>query len=254
MQFSHVGSIQTACLAASMLLDENSLKTMLPPQPGPYAPRTLLWPGPFLYWRDAMKTCSHTQRPSRRNALFILGVFLLTGLLAGGVFARDADAGILDKAFLTASLNRGVLNEESSRIVSPEKDRARVMEYNDRGVDYSQKGDYDLALEEFDKALAIDQRSAEIYNNRGITYSKKGAYDRAMADFKKALEIKPESAEFNYNLGITYAKKGQLELGLSKVNKAIEINPSDAFVYTTRARMYMDLACSDWKRACDSGN
>jgi tetratricopeptide (TPR) repeat protein len=204
--------------------------------------------------RDPMKTSLYTQRLTHRGVLPILGAFILTVLPAGSGFARDTEAGVPDKGVLTASLHRGVLNEEASRIAPPEKDRTRVTEYNDRGVDYSQKGDYDLALEEFNRALAIDQRSAEIYNNRGITYSKKGEYDLAIADFKKALEIKPESAEFNYNLGITYAKKGQLELGLSKVNKAIEINPSDSFVYTTRARMYMDLACSDWKRACDAGN
>ncbi len=25
-------------------------------------------------------------------------------------------------------------------------------------------------------------------------------------------------------------------------------------IAATRARMYMDLACSDWRRACDAGN
>jgi len=201
-----------------------------------------------------MKASRHVQKIARQSAIAILVACILSSLSAVSYPAGDADAGAPEISVLTASLNRGVLNEEAPRITLPEKDRARVTECNDRGVEYSQKGDYDRALKEFDKALAIDQRSAEIYNNRGIAYSKNGEYDLAIADFKRALEIKPESAEFNYNLGITYAKKGQPELGLSKVNRAIEINPSDAFVYTTRARMYMDLACSDWKHACDAGN
>ena len=200
-----------------------------------------------------MTTCRRMQK-SVHHLRGMRALLLLFCLFASIFSTRTADAAVPDEPLLMASLNRGVPGEEPSGIALPEKDRARMTDYNDRGVDYSRKGDYDLALKEFSKALAIDQRAAEIYNNRGIAYSKKGQYDLAIADFKKALEIRPESAEFNYNLGITYAKEGQLELGISKVNRAIEINPSDALAYTTRARMYMDLACSDWKRACAAGS
>jgi Tfp pilus assembly protein PilF len=166
----------------------------------------------------------------------------------------DAYAGSRGDCVLMASLDRGLPNEKLTQAAFPEEDSMRVKDYNDRGVDYSRQGEYELALKEFNKALAVDNGTAETYNNRGITYAKLGRYELAIADFKKALEIKHESAEFNYNLGITYAKEGQFESALSKVNKAIEIKPSDSLAYTTRARMYMDLACSDWMRACDAGN
>jgi tetratricopeptide (TPR) repeat protein len=47
--------------------------------------------------------------------------------------------------------------------------------YLDRGVRFMGKGQYDLALLEFNKALDIYPQSVEIYNARGILYSRKGS-------------------------------------------------------------------------------
>ena len=42
--------------------------------------------------------------------------------------------------------------------------------HNNRGVAYKVKGDYDLALKDYDQAIQLNPNSASHYNNRGIIY------------------------------------------------------------------------------------
>src|SRR3974390_567511 len=50
-------------------------------------------------------------------------------------------------------------------------------------------------------ALEIDPKMAVAYNNRGNAYDDKGQYDRALADYNKALDLNPKYAEAYYNRG-----------------------------------------------------
>ena len=101
--------------------------------------------------------------------------------------------------------------------------------------------------------------SAKEYCNRGVSYFEKGQYDKAIADYNKAIEIDPKDARAYNNRGIAYGKKGQYDLSIADFNKVIEINPSDAEAYINRGHTHMksgnkEKACSDWKRACELGD
>jgi tetratricopeptide (TPR) repeat protein len=67
--------------------------------------------------------------------------------------------------------------------------------------------------------------SAEAYNDRGVAYGRKGQYDQAIADYNKAIEINPRGAMTYKNRGSAYYHKGQIDKGISDFNKAIEIDP-----------------------------
>jgi len=98
-------------------------------------------------------------------------------------------------------------------------------DYNNRGIAYYSKGQFDLAIADFNKALEINPRYAEAYNNRGSAYDSKGQFDQAIADFNKALEINPRYANAYYNRGIAYRRRGQFDQAIADFNKALEINP-----------------------------
>ncbi|HXX57756.1 MAG TPA: tetratricopeptide repeat protein [Thermodesulfovibrionales bacterium] len=135
----------------------------------------------------------------------------------------------------------------------PEINSMSAKDYNDRGITYSERGQYEQAILDFNKALEIDPLLAETYNNRGIAYSGKGRYDRAISDFNRALEINPLLAKTYYNLGITYAVEGEFERALSNFDKALEIDSGDATAYLARSSVFMRLTCMDWKQACTFG-
>ena len=46
--------------------------------------------------------------------------------------------------------------------------------YNNRGVAYYYKGDFDLAIQEFNQAIRRKPSLAVVYNNRGVVYISKG--------------------------------------------------------------------------------
>jgi Flp pilus assembly protein TadD len=55
------------------------------------------------------------------------------------------------------------------------------------------------------------EKIAEEYFEQGIANAKKGEYDRAIENYNKAIELKPDDAEAYYNRGIAYKNKGEYD-------------------------------------------
>jgi outer membrane protein assembly factor BamD (BamD/ComL family) len=68
-----------------------------------------------------------------------------------------------------------------------EADENLAVAYYNRGVAYHSKGEYDRAIEDFDKAIALNPVDANAYYNRGNAYDAKGQYQNALSDFQRAL-------------------------------------------------------------------
>ena len=130
--------------------------------------------------------------------------------------------------------------------------------YLNRGATYSQKGEFDKAISNYNKAIELNPKFAVAYLDRGFTYSKLGEDDRAISDYNKAIEINPRYAMAFNNRGFTYRKKGDFDRAISDYNKAIEINPRYAVAYYNRGRAYYlkgeyDKSWEDVKKARDLG-
>ena len=111
--------------------------------------------------------------------------------------------------------------------------------YNNIGMAYDSKGDYDRAMEYYQKALKITLKKlgpehpkvAIGYNNIGSTYKHKGDYDRAMEYYQKALKITlkklgpehPKVAIRYNNIGSTYKHKGDHDRAMEYYQKALKI-------------------------------
>jgi len=61
--------------------------------------------------------------------------------------------------------------------------------YTNRGIAYVFKGNYDMAIADFDQAIQLQPDNDLAYYNRGLAYRTKGVYDKASLDFRKALEL-----------------------------------------------------------------
>jgi tetratricopeptide (TPR) repeat protein len=61
--------------------------------------------------------------------------------------------------------------------------------YYNRGVAYEEKGQYDLAISDYNKALEINPRFTDAYYNRGVTYYYKREYEKSWKDVKKAQSL-----------------------------------------------------------------
>ncbi|MCK4763659.1 MAG: sulfatase-like hydrolase/transferase [Candidatus Aminicenantes bacterium] len=67
---------------------------------------------------------------------------------------------------------------------------------------------YNIAMENFDKAIAIDPRLHSAYNGRGAANLFGNRVEQAVADWKKAIEIKPDFIDPYFSIGITCLKTG----------------------------------------------
>jgi tetratricopeptide (TPR) repeat protein len=62
--------------------------------------------------------------------------------------------------------------------------------FDNRGVAYRLKGEYDRALQDYEQAIHLNPSNANAYNNRGIIYRINGEYARAIADYDEAIWLK----------------------------------------------------------------
>ena len=95
--------------------------------------------------------------------------------------------------------------------------------YYNRGCAYGEKGQYDQAISDYNKALEINPRYAKAYNNRGYAYGKKRQYDQAISDYNKALEINSRDAEAYNSRGVAYYFKKEYDKSWEDVKKAQDL-------------------------------
>jgi tetratricopeptide (TPR) repeat protein len=68
-----------------------------------------------------------------------------------------------------------------------------------RGAAYQRRDDIDRAIADYDVALRLDPKLADIFNTRGELHRGKGDRPRALADFAAALKIDPRHAAARAN-------------------------------------------------------
>src|SRR6516165_10838638 len=128
--------------------------------------------------------------------------------------------------------------------------------FNNRGVGYRLKGDYDRAVADYNQAIKLNAKFASAYNNRGVAYDKKGEYDRAILDYDQAIKLRP-SAEGYFNRGNTQLGKGHYDRAIDDYNQAIKLKADFAAAFDNRcwARAVVGIlkqALADCNEALDS--
>ena len=139
----------------------------------------------------------------------------------------------------------------------------------------SQKGDYQNAIADYNRALALNPQFDEIYFRRGIARSLTKDWQGAEADYTRAIEVKPQHAEaylhrgstrnllanwqgaksdfdlvltLEPNLSSAYVGRGiascelkNCQSGLKDYDRAIALDPNNAETYTRIAFAYHQL-------------
>ena len=124
--------------------------------------------------------------------------------------------------------------------------------------------EYDDAINFYIKAIAIDPKLPNAFNNRGIAYCFKHQYNLAINDYQTALELSTISSitsavSFNLrnayiNQGNQFIFKGENEKAISYFDKAIELDSNHPNAYIMRGTSYSfngeyGKAISDYDKA-----
>ena len=79
--------------------------------------------------------------------------------------------------------------------------------FAEEGNDQFQQGQYEKAIESYDKAIEIDPVNVELWNSRGLALADLGLHMEALVTFEIALEIDPDFIDARNNKGVVYINK-----------------------------------------------
>jgi tetratricopeptide (TPR) repeat protein len=116
----------------------------------------------------------------------------------------------------------------TGRIRQNEKD---TRAYACRGLAWKERGEYELALQDFNEAIRLEQAPASWFNNRGTLWRDKKDYDRAIRDYDEAIRLNPKKDMYFYNRGLAWNDKKDYDRAIRDFDEAIRLEPKyvDAF-------------------------
>lgn len=95
--------------------------------------------------------------------------------------------------------------------------------YIDRGLAYLMLEKTGEAIDNFDRAIAIDDRSSRAYYNRACTCHRHGEFQQALKDFTRVIALEPNSAQAYANRGFIHENLGNASAALQDWQTAAEL-------------------------------
>lgn len=178
---------------------------------------------------------------------FMLGIFLsklkndkLKHLLWGG-FA------LLVIVFSVSTFQRNkVWKDDISLFSNVLKNNPNVLEaLNNRGNAYNYKGQFELAIEDFNRGLEIQPDYKNFYNNRAQSYFLLDSLELALKDLDKAIKLDPGYLDAYINKGQVLFSMEDYDYAVRVFSRAIRMAPYRALLYLSRAESYLKLDLSD---------
>lgn len=99
-------------------------------------------------------------------------------------------------------------------------------------------GEYEQAVQYFNRALENDNRYTPAYRGLAEAYDKLGKTEQAIATYQKAIDLKPDYWESYKDLGVHYLRKGNFKAAIDQFQKVIKITPSSSTAYSNLGVAY----------------
>lgn len=128
--------------------------------------------------------------------------------------------------------------------------------YAGRGRMYLTQKANRLAVQDFDRALELQQDGAEIHADRGRAYFYLAEYELAIQDLEQALKQQPDDATSLAHLGSAYLALDKHELAIQDLDYALKLYPDYTWAYYKRGEAHRfnkdyALAIQDYERSLE---
>ncbi|MDE1149781.1 MAG: tetratricopeptide repeat protein [Azospirillaceae bacterium] len=114
-------------------------------------------------------------------------------------------------------------------------------DYITRGNDLMTAGDLDHAIADFDRAVALNPKSATALADRGQAFYYKRNFELARRDFDLADAADPRNAVTFRGRGMMALDQADMKGAIAAFTTSLEIDPNNTFALTQRARAYSVL-------------
>lgn len=127
-----------------------------------------------------------------------------------------------------------------------------ALPWANRGIHFRDLGQNEKAIADLTKAIAIEPKAAS-FNSRGKAYFDTKRIQLALEDYNNAIARDPKIPESYANRAAAYGTLGNTDLALADVNKALEFDPENTNALVNRGTAYLalkklDLAITDFSK------
>lgn len=116
-----------------------------------------------------------------------------------------------------------------------------AQEHTARGQELAKSGQNAEALEEFNRAVALDPYNAQALYGRALIYQAGNEHEFAIADFSAASGLNPQKADPLLGRAISYLALGKAKEAAADLDEACEADPRNAQAWTARGLAYERL-------------
>jgi cytochrome c-type biogenesis protein CcmH/NrfG len=174
----------------------------------------------------------------KKETILFVVIALLVGLLVGVIFTnarKDSPAtSTAQSPAMTPAVNYQQQIKMLQDVVNKEPGNRNA--WVQLGHNYFDSDQPMLAVDAYDKALAIDDNDANVLTDQGVMFRRLGWFDRAVENFEKASRLSPNHQQSVYNLGIVYRSDLQdIPKAIAAWEKFLALNPSGAGAAQVRA-------------------
>ncbi len=116
---------------------------------------------------------------------------------------------------LETKLDREVgttLNGDTSLKPKRPEEPVDAQGFHARGNRYSRNGSYGRAIEDYNRAIELDNGFAEAYYDRGFSFYEVGLHEQAIADLTRAIDLNPQAARYYGQRSLVYIFMDRLDL------------------------------------------
>ena len=122
------------------------------------------------------------------------------------------------------------------RSASPEQDLLR--QYLFQGDQYRDSGLPDKAVEQYEKALAIDDKNTDIYPRLGYALVKTGNFERAVKVYERYAELEPKNCTARSSVGFAFLSQKLVDQAVKAYEEALKLCPEEPTAYSNLGIAY----------------
>jgi tetratricopeptide (TPR) repeat protein len=95
------------------------------------------------------------------------------------------------------------------------------------GIEYMNRGEYNKALDCFNKAIMIDRNNVVAWSGKGLALQRLESNDEAIKSFDRVIELKPDDVNSWLNKGFSLYFLGRKGDAIKCFDKVIQLDPNN---------------------------
>lgn len=111
------------------------------------------------------------------------------------------------------------------------------------------KGEYDMAIANYNKVIELNPKNSASYLSRGLSYFNKRSYDRAVSDYDKAIELAPGESIAYFNRAGTYERIGNITQAIADYQKTVDLDATNDVAKASLKRLQDEQAKAEQAKA-----